>query len=422
MQTTDGGRPPRGRFCFVHASDLHLDAVARGIPGAPEPIRTAMRDASLQAWQALVQLAVTRQAAFFIIAGGLFDSAAPSLRARVALRDGLERLRDNGVQAFVALGADDAAALPLATWITAGATVFAEGEGLAVPVWRGGLHLATVRGASCVQREPERLLSEPWDGQSLTVGVLPAPLGLAARDPAASPSTALLLRHARVSYWALGGLHERAIAREQPWVACPGTPQGRALEAAELGAKGCLLVEVEDGRISEVAVAALDRVRFLSLRLELAGGEDAVTIRQRLLRELDRETASDPRRVVIVEAHLDGDAGSALGADRPAAGAAVLDELRRACDHAAPLVWWARVQDHTVHLTERMIDGDDLRCVLVAQGDALGAPLPRSTYLARQFEPLLRIWDGEIELSAQRELVRDAARLALTSLEREGRR
>src|SRR5262245_55214694 len=56
------GASSRGRFCFVHASDLRLDVMLRGLPDAPESLRASIRDASLEAWHALIALAVDRRA------------------------------------------------------------------------------------------------------------------------------------------------------------------------------------------------------------------------------------------------------------------------------------------------------------------------------------------------------------------------
>jgi hypothetical protein len=388
-----------------------------GIAKPPAPVCLALRDASLRAWQALVQLAVAREAAFVVVAGGLFDPDGPSLRARVALRDGIETLHAHGVRVFIALGPPDAAAAPLESWVAAGATVFAEGEVSALSVGRDGRHLATVQGASCVRSDPARLLSEGFrrSGSSPTIGVLPLRLETAGAHAAAAQPT---LREAGLSYCALGGAHGRATLWQEPLAMYCGTPQGRALEADELGAKGCLVVAVEDGSISDVSAVALGPVGFLSLAVDANGGGDVTATRQRLLDDLERATADQAERVFIAEACIEGHAAD--GSQRLAFDTALLAALRHACETRIPLVWWARVRNRTAHRPRAgEAAGGALRGALIGQMEALGASLPRSTFLAQHFAPLLRIWNAEIELGAERELLRDAALLALASLEAE---
>jgi hypothetical protein len=145
---SNGRGPRRARYCFVHAADLHLDTPVQGIGLPPEPWRTAVRDAALRAWQALVELTVERGAAFLILIGGLFGGHPPSLRACVALRDGLERLRTHRIDVFIALGREDAAAAADLTWMAGGTTVFLPSAITTGYVMRDGGCLATVRGTS----------------------------------------------------------------------------------------------------------------------------------------------------------------------------------------------------------------------------------------------------------------------------------
>lgn len=60
-------------FTFIHAADIHLDSPLRGLEkyeGAPvEKIRNATREA----FQHLVDVAIERNVAFLVIAGDLYD-------------------------------------------------------------------------------------------------------------------------------------------------------------------------------------------------------------------------------------------------------------------------------------------------------------------------------------------------------------
>ena len=101
------------RPVLLHAADLHLDAPFEGIGRAPAHVAAALRDASLASWDALVELAIGREVAAVLLAGGLCDGLERGVRAQARLRDGIARLAAAGIRVFIALGErDPPAALP----------------------------------------------------------------------------------------------------------------------------------------------------------------------------------------------------------------------------------------------------------------------------------------------------------------------
>lgn len=98
------------RFRFVHASDLHLDSPVEGIArtlNAPASIREALRDATLDAFDALVQLCTEREAVFLLLAGDVYDGIDRGLRGQLRFFQGLSKLSDAGIQVFVVHGNHD---------------------------------------------------------------------------------------------------------------------------------------------------------------------------------------------------------------------------------------------------------------------------------------------------------------------------
>lgn len=405
----NGAVPRRATYRFVHASDLLLDAPVRGIPAPSVQLRDALRDAAARAWQSLVELALERDAAFVILAGGLFGETVPGLRSCVALRDGLERLRSRAIEVFVALNRDDGAAAARLPWLANGATLFAANDMSTASVMRDGQCLATLRGTSADGAEARQRAGEVRPlGPGIEIGVLPDQ-----SDAAAATWAAEQLPVSGLHYWALGGAAAATVVHENPWIVCAGTPQGRGLAAPQLGPKGCMVVEVEDGRIGGVAPAALDHVRFLHVEVDVGGCSDAAAIRRLVMRELERRAAGAGERIVVADAALHGRMPGGQARDRLAFEGELLAELRReSATRPAPL-WWVRMRDLTGADERPGMGGRELRRIVTEQSEALGAPLPGSTFLARTFSPLLRQWDAETDLASQRELVRDAARLAL---------
>ncbi len=211
-----GGRPPCGTYRFVHAGDLHLDGPLRGISSAPTSLRTALRDASLRAWNSVVELAVEREAAFVILAGSVFDSDSPSVRSCVALRDGLQRLRSRAIDVFIALPAQEAAAARHLPLLTTGATLFAAERMSAAYVVRDGTCLAALHGMSgdaadvCARVEALRPT-----GSGLGIGVLSGAARLDSGGSACARATEVLAK-AALGYWAIGGSHVQSVLQPRP--------------------------------------------------------------------------------------------------------------------------------------------------------------------------------------------------------------
>ncbi|MBC7852509.1 MAG: DNA repair exonuclease, partial [Pirellulaceae bacterium] len=73
-------------------------------------------------------------------------------------------------------------------------------------------------------------------------------------------------------YWALGHVHQRAIRSQSPLVAYPGNLQGRHIR--ETGAKGCLLVTVDDSHTVRTDFQALDVFRWEHCLVDATGAVD----------------------------------------------------------------------------------------------------------------------------------------------------
>jgi hypothetical protein len=273
-------------------------------------------------------------------------------------------------------------------------------------------------------------------GMGLDIYVLPAPLAGGAPMWEAGPA------ESAGDYWALGGSpppHLPAPAARRPpdgpWVVCPGTPQGRGLEASQLGAKGCVVVEVEDGQIADVAPVAVDHVRFVALEVDVSRCADLAAIRRRLARDLD-DAAKQAARPLVAEAVLRGRLAGGLSRDRMRLEAELLSALRggaaalagtaaspgavRASGGSGVVGAGARSQRARRAPRHDAAVGSaphPRRARRSAERAAAGQPIPGPDVC-----PLLRQWDAETDLAAQRELVRAATALALDALGAEGRR
>ncbi|HEY0093105.1 MAG TPA: DNA repair exonuclease, partial [Archangium sp.] len=259
------------RFKFVHAADLHLDTPFRGVP-ADSGLTGTFQQATFRAFSRIVDVCLREQVAFLLLAGDLFDAKDRSVRARLALRRELERLDVAGIRAFLVHGNHDPLSGDTGALGLPGAVKVFGPEWEEVEVRREGRVLCRVQGLSYPDAEVRENLSARFrrTAPDFTVGLLHANLGGAEGHANYAPCTVEDLAARGLDYWALGHVHTRAeYALPGGAVAVyPGNPQGRHVN--EPGERGCVLVEVEEGKTRRRFVP-VDGVRWHRLEVALTG-------------------------------------------------------------------------------------------------------------------------------------------------------
>lgn len=333
---------------FLHAADLHLDTPVSGVRGYPPEVAAALRDASVEAWDALVSEAIGRDVSLVLLAGDLYDGAERGVRAQRRFRAGLERLGAAGVRTFVVHGNHD----PVEEGWSAidrfppGVHVFGtEVEAVTVdtddgPVTVHGISYATRHTTENLVHRFGRVAGRP----GVHIGLVHATVGRPSGHEPYSPCTLADLAAVGVDYWALGHIHTRDVRRvEGGWVAYPGNLQGRNPRPAEQGPKGALVGTIRAGRIPEPGFVALDRIRFTTVTVDLddEGAPASVTALCDTLVDLASPVAHGGRSVVV-QAVIRGGSGPADDLRRVERREEVLEALRSDAP-ANPFVWWDRI-------------------------------------------------------------------------------
>jgi DNA repair protein SbcD/Mre11 len=254
-------------FRFLHAGDLHLDSPVEGLSAeAPPEILSVLRNATTDAWRAIVRTALDERVDFVLVAGDVFEVSSPTLLGQTRFRDGLAELAAAGIGTFVVHGNHDP--LDGRTWAPSlsfpdAVHRFGTASVEAVPVLRDGREIARVHGRSY----PRAAVTENYAagfraaaGAPFSIGLLHANVGDRPGHGNYAPCSVDDLRASGMDYWALGHIHQpgRVIA-DPPAYYC-GIPQGR--DPGELGARGCWLVDVDGaGRVTPRFVAT-DVVRW----------------------------------------------------------------------------------------------------------------------------------------------------------------
>lgn len=261
-------------FKFLHTGDLHLDTPFKGLTRkAPAEISRFLREATIRAWERIVDLALEEAVDFVIVAGDVFESADRSLLGQVRFRDGLVRLANARIASFLVTGNHD----PLSGWEHSIAwpelAYRFPAEVEARPVLREGREIARVYGISYAQKVVTENLALRFrrdDEAPYAIGVLHTNVGgIPGLDPY-SPCSTDDLAAARMDYWALGHIHDRQVLRPRdPVVVYCGNPQGRDL--GEQNPRGCYVVSVDAGGRAHPELKIVDVARWQTVPLSIDG-------------------------------------------------------------------------------------------------------------------------------------------------------
>lgn len=407
-------------FTFIHAADIHLDSPLAGLSRKDEGFSSLIRGATRRAFTNVVDLAIEEGAKLVVIAGDLYDGTwKDQSTGQFAIRE-LARLTRAGIRSVVLFGNHDAEsrvsrhfAPPEGVHLLSNKqceTVRLDDLGAAVH-GRSYKDAATTENIAATYCPPESGL--------LNIAALHTALGGHDGHANYAPCSIDELRASGYDYWALGHVHEPGIRSEHPWIVFPGNTQGR--HARETGAKGAMVVRVEDGTVRSVNHRACDEARWARVNADIRGASDTVEAVGEVRRRLQEASRSADGRPLAVRVSLraDGEVGRALQAD-PAWSEG---EVRSAAASVAEDMWIERVRLEVAEggraglppelvqlLAEAVNDPDCARAVSAATAPLLGK-LPADVGEA-DVAPLLtaaRTGDADALLRAARAAV--AARL-----------
>ena len=361
-------------FRFVHAADLHIDSPFKGLLKYEPRIAQRLKDATYEAYSNLVELCISQDAAFVVIAGDVYEGADRSVQALMRFRDGLARLDEQGIQAFVVHGNHD----PLDGRLSRismpdSVHVFGQEPGWSVAS-ANGVEVARIQGVSYPTREVHDNLAlkfTPPADDLFSIGLLHCSVGGIAEHDNYAPCTVDDLSGTGIDYWALGHVHTRQTLRaSDPVIAYPGNLQGR--RPNESGPNGALVVDVDEaGRVTS-RFEPLDVVRWESIEVQIDEITDLNALLDSAHAAIERERARAEGRDLVCRISFTG--RGPLHQDLAADNALedLTDDLRSSLSSSSSLVWVERLSDRTAPRVDidALADRDDFVGAVMKRGVA----------------------------------------------------
>lgn len=240
---------------FIHSGDLHLGAPFRGLRNLSDRWASRLVRAIPEAYEKLIDACIDNNVDFLLLAGDIFDTDQPSYAHYRTFLDGLERLRDAGIEVYLCAGNHD----PYPSWQNSFVTLpdnthlfpsdhpefmvhRRNGEPVAIIGCRGFSNQAHDGGiAAGITRDAA--LRACGVEAPFAIGMLHSGLQF---DTDKAPVKESELRAAHMDYWALGHIHRPYVDDESdPRIVYSGCIQGRDIK--EMGERGCFKVTLDEG-------------------------------------------------------------------------------------------------------------------------------------------------------------------------------
>lgn len=292
-------------FRFIHAADIHLDSPLRGLSRYESAPTDSIRDACRRAFRNLVDLAIEEKVSFVLLAGDLYDGDWKDYSTGIFLSQQMGRLGQHGILVFAVAGNHDAAnRMTKALNSPANMTILSSRK---VETIRIDDLAVVIQGRSFGTQHVDENLAAGFAAAEkgmFNIGLLHTSLDGREGHAVYAPCTVDDLRSKGYQYWALGHIHKQEFVSEDPWIVFPGCIQGRHIR--ETGAKGCVLVTVEDGSVSTVEKCSLDVLRWVECSVDLTDAAEMREVLDRTRKSIENERTSADGRPMAMRIRFEG--------------------------------------------------------------------------------------------------------------------
>lgn len=225
---------------FIHTADLHLGSRLNTVGAESQRMQKRLKNATYSAFENIVNACIDEDVDFLVISGDIYDEDSRSVKANQFLAKQMERLEEEGIQAYIIHGNHD----PMDEGeefvdLPENVHVFGSEEPKAIDF----NDKVEIIGQSYRSKHERRKMAPSFkpSNSKTSIGLLHTELDPENEDYV--PVSLDDLEQKNIDYWALGHIHQTKIYGDN-LAAYPGIPQGRHIE--EKGIGGCLKVEIDD--------------------------------------------------------------------------------------------------------------------------------------------------------------------------------
>ena len=293
-------------FKFIHAADIHLDSPLRGLSRFDDAPVDLIRTATRQAFENLVDLAISELVSFVLVAGDLWDGSWPDAGPGLFFIRQAKRLREARIPVYVVKGNHDAENT-LTRDLRFPENVYVFGHLRPETKRIESLNVA-IHGQSFREKNITSDLTVNYPPEIpgvFNIGLLHTCLEGSLLHPSYAPVSAATLAAKHYQYWALGHVHQRrSLEQDGVPIVFPGNLQGRFIP--EIGPKGCEIVTVDDDFVIISRFEALDVVRWLEETIDLTSASSVDDVDRLAADALNRARVNHPNRLLAIRLHLQG--------------------------------------------------------------------------------------------------------------------
>lgn len=259
---------------FIHTADTHLGTAFLGMRLTNSARSDLLRSAINDAFAAVIDHAIEREVDFVCFAGDIYNSETKNLEAQALFRNGMLRLEQAGIRAFVVGGNHDpigaVARLPLPSNVHVFDTENVE-QVLFESGGEAGVQSCALYGRSYKIPEENTNFAAGFkrkDTADNAIGILHTNVGSSSTPERYARCEIADLEAAGMDYWALGHIHLPQVLKDnKPMIVYPGSTQ--ALQINETGDHGCELITLDYGHASRERLST-GQVGFYHVEVEIS--------------------------------------------------------------------------------------------------------------------------------------------------------
>lgn len=231
---------------FIHTADIHLGKKLSSNSSSNNELEALFINATEEAFENLVELAVDEKVDFILIAGDLYDREARSIKSSHFFLEQCQYLKDNGIKIYIISGNHDPAGVENEVFELPENVYYFSSENVESIEYKKNDKLAArIIGQSYRQKFENRTMYNYYtapDQSVFNIALLHTALNKDNNRYVPVNKTDLLTKD-EIHYWALGHIHQYQKINQKPAINFPGTIQAHNI--SEQGSKGTILVEVD---------------------------------------------------------------------------------------------------------------------------------------------------------------------------------